>query len=298
MSKGVKRVIVKVGDGLGNQLFNYAFGYAVAKRLGASLEIDTSLLDTGKIKNRTYELDGFQVAYVKRYSYKYVFNPKLRNLGLDKLIRHSCIGFGVQEYSEKEMFVYDDSVFQIKKDTYFSGYWQNHRYFDDYREDLQEMIRPSWEPSDSMKKIQEEMRKSYSVALHVRRGDYVTERWNLSMNFYDKALQTIRDQVVGNIKVFVFTDDADFAKDYFKDCTLPEMDFIFPEYESSYPAMDDLTLMREVNCNIIANSTFSWWAAYLNNRENHRVICPDYDMWTGEFYPDDWHKICVEPESR
>lgn len=296
MSRGIKRVIVKVGDGLGNQLFNYAFGYAVAKRLGTSLAIDTSLLDTGKIKNRTYELDGFQVAYENRYSYKYVFNPRLRKLGLDKLIRHSCIGLGVQEYFEKEMFVYDEGVFQVKKDTYFSGYWQNHRYFDDYRNELKEMIRPSWKPSDSMKKIQEEMRKSYSVALHVRRGDYVTERWNLPMNFYDKALQTIREQVAGNIKAFIFTDDVDFAKDYFKDSAIPEMDFIFPGYESNHPAMDDLTLMREANCNIIANSTFSWWGAYLNNRENHRVICPDYDMWTGEFYLDDWQKIDVKQE--
>lgn len=293
MSKGPKRVIVKVGDGLGNQLFNYAFGYAVAKKLGASLEIDTSLLDTGKIKNRTYELDGFQVPHTKRHSYKYVFNPKLKKLGVDRFIRHSSFGFGVQEYPEKEMFGYDEEVFRIQKDTYFTGYWQNHRYFDEYRTDLIELIKPTWEPSESMKKIREQMRKSYSVALHVRRGDYVTEKWNLPMGFYEKALQNLREQVTGKISVFVFTDDVDYAKEYFTKYADSELEFIFPEYETSHPAMDDLTLMREANCNIIANSTFSWWGAYLNSQENQRVICPDYDMWTGEFYPEEWDRIVV-----
>ncbi len=289
----MKNVYVNVRDGLGNQWFCYAFGYAVAKRSNGKLILDSSRLDTNKIKDRRFELLNFQIKYDKRISYKYVFNPKLRKWRIDQLFRASKIGIFTKQYVEENAYRYEKEVFEIKNDTYFDGYWQNYRYFDEYRDELIEMFKPSRQISNSMQDIIKEMESCCSVALHVRRGDYVDINWNVPMAYYVKALQMCRECLSDKIRVYLFTDDKEFTKKFFSDISIENLEFVFPEYESNNYIVDDMYLLSKCKHNIIANSSFSWWSAYLNDTPDKLVICPEYSTWTKDFYPVEWKKINV-----
>ncbi|MCQ2520931.1 MAG: alpha-1,2-fucosyltransferase [Lachnospiraceae bacterium] len=291
---GVKKIYVAITDGLGNQLFCYALGYAVSKKKNCKLILDTSKLDSGKIKGRKIEISSFNLKYDDRIKYKYIFNPLYRKLKLDTLIRKLHMGFGTRQYREKKHMEYDSEVFDIRCNTYFEGYWQCFRYFDAYKNDLKEMFVPQRALSKSAEDMILSMSQSNSVALHVRRGDYLDAKWNIPMHYYDQALERLRNELDCTIKVYIFSDDKEYAINYFSKMQTDDIEFIAAEYESENYSVDDIYLMSKCKNNIIANSTYSWWAAYLNGNKEQVVICPEYSVWSGEFYPENWIKIKVK----
>lgn len=288
------KIIVDLAGGFGNQLFCYSFGYSLAKKKSAKLVIDSSTQDNGLTRN--LELLKLNVKYDQRISYKYK-KQFLDRAILNKIRKRKTIGVLTKIYNETSPTIYEEAVFCTRQNTYFKGNWQSEKYFADYRSDLLEMLTPKEERSNSVKIICDEMRYCNSVALHIRRGDYLEIGCQLNMEYYQKAICKMKEILQKNDLVFyVFSDDIAFCKDYFKRTAFfDDMDEVrYPEYDSDDRTLDDMLLMSNCRHMIMANSSYSWWAAWLNQNEDKKVICPELGMWKGDFYPDEWIKIACE----
>lgn len=284
------KIIVDIAGGLGNQLFCYAFGYAVSKEIGADLIVDTSMQDNGIA--RELSLNKYCVEYKKRISYMYRKSLLDRAL-FNKIRKKLSIGFKTKLYQEDNSTKYDANVFSVTSDTYFKGNWQSEKYFEKYRAELLTLFKLKRDASSDMHLLTEKMKSENSIAIHVRRGDYVRIGCNLNMDFYKDALAMIVKMGIYKPVLYIFSDDREFCKEYFSRYE-SEFDIIYPEYEGVDDITDDLYLMSKCKHMIMANSSYSWWAAWLNQNTDKIVICPELDMWTGDFYPESWIKIKVD----
>ncbi len=171
-----------------------------------------------------------------------------------------------------------------KSQTKICGYLQSYKYFDKY----ENIIIKTFEPSDCVVSYIKEKYKLIdkipSVAMHVRRGDYIKQNLHISSDYLHKSINYV-EQKIGKFRLFVCSDDIEWCKNniQYDNC-------IFSENEKSYI---DLYLMSLCDHNIISNSTFSWWSAYLNKNMNKIIIYPQswksqYDYDISDFLPNQW----------
>lgn len=284
-------IVVKISDGFGNQLFMYACGYAVAQRIGTELVLDTSILETNNI--RKYELNNLNILYKKRLSVNQ-FKSRIVKIVARKLQSFFFLR-NMKHYEEDKNIGFDEGILRVSDNTYISGYWQSEKYFAEYRSDLIKQLTPKEKRSTSVRYLEDDFQKCNSVAVHVRRGDYVGIGCQLDMEYYDRAIDLIKSKFPKEQMIFyIFSDDIDFCKEHFekKDYIAGRgIEFRYPQYESDDYALDDLFLMSHCRHMIIANSSYSWWAAWLNQNKRKIVICPEIGMWRGDFYPEEWIKI-------
>lgn len=289
--RGMEMIVVKISDGFGNQLFMYACGYAVAQRIGTELVLDTSILETNNI--RKYELNNLNILYKKRLSVNQ-FKSRIVKIVARKLQSFFFLR-NMKHYEEDKNIGFDEGILRVSDNTYISGYWQSEKYFAEYRSDLIKQLTPKEKRSTSVRYLEDDFQKCNSVAVHVRRGDYVGIGCQLDMEYYDRAIDLIKSKFPKEQMIFyIFSDDIDFCKEHFekKDYIAGRgIEFRYPQYESDDYALDDLFLMSHCRHMIIANSSYSWWAAWLNQNKRKIVICPEIGMWRGDFYPEEWIKI-------
>lgn len=263
-------ITVQLKGGLGNQLFQYALGHRLATERQVPLRLDISSYDNDPLK-RTYRLDHFHI------------NAQLTKSSLMRLYRHDwrryrwlrAITGAAQVISEAQSFVLDDKVFSAPKRAYLRGYWQHPQYF----EAIAPTIRQHFQiktPIDTLNQTWlDKIRFVNSVAIHIRRGDYVTQpttqqlHGNLSLIYYQAAAQAML-QTIENPHFFVFSDDPDWVRAEFR---LPAPMWVI-EHNRSEKDYEDLRLMSSCQHHIIANSTFSWWAAWLAQSAQQVVIAP------------------------
>ena len=288
MGKEIKmKIIVDIAGGFGNQLFSYAFGYAVSHELGAEFFIDTSMQDSGIA--RELELLNFNVIYDKKISYIYKKDVANRAI-FNKIRKKNLIGWKTSVYREKEPTVYENGVFGVKNNTYFVGNWQSEKYFRKYEADIRKLFVPATVRSTDVDSLMEEYRGINSVAVHIRRGDYVGIGCHLDMLYYDMAIDLMLEKNPEPFKLVIFSDDIEFCKKYFEKYQ-NKIVLEYPTYESDNYTLDDMLLMSSCRNIIMANSSYSWWAAWLNKNKDKIVICPELGMWSGDFYPEEWIKI-------
>ena len=276
-------IITKISDGFGNQLFMYACGYAAAKRLGTKLLLDISYLATNDLRN--YELDNLNIKYDSFFSTDW-----LRYAPLKILYRKAYHAYIKRKYSffqEKTAYIYDPNVQEIKDNTYLFGYWQSEKYFIDSKSDLIQMFTPNKELSDGCKRYISMVQNCNSVAIHVRQGDYVDLGICLGTTYYDNSIKKM-EQETCNVCYFVFSDDIEYAKELFKN---QSGRFEYVQYEALNPTIEDFFIMKECKHMIMANSSFSWWAAWLNKNLNKIVIYPGTNLAASDFYPHQWTMI-------
>ena len=144
-----------------------------------------------------------------------------------------------------------------------------------------------------MKTILEQVTGEKSVAVHIRRGDYLQINGALPMDYYERALRLICDKMGKDLSFYIFSDDLDYCRDYFKRHE-NALNITYVQYESDNTTLDDLLIMSKCKSMIIANSTYSWWAAWLNQNPDKIVICPEWGMWSGDFYPGEWERLPVK----
>lgn len=290
-------VIIKITGGLGNQLFQFALGLAIEETLGFQVKYDLSAYKI--VGSRKFDLD------------KFVGNLKIANseeiernnnvLQKIKFQIFQWVGFpfglkGLKYYLERN-FQYDANVFDLANDVYLSGYWQSERYFVNHRVKLLERIKISDSHSPENMKYLKQIRSSNSVSIHVRRGDYVSNSKANSiyatcdLGYYEKAIQHLSAQFE-DLTFFVFSDDMEWVTTHFSKFER----MIFVNVNLGDTAFEDLKLMSNCKRNIIANSTFSWWAAWLNQHEGKVVIAPKSwytQKWrnSATLVPADWHRL-------
>lgn len=263
-------IIVRLRGGLGNQLFQYSAGKALAELHGTELALD--LYTYTRHPYRKFELSRFKVnareatrREVHRFTGK---NAIVRYLNKrENFFR--CPGVFAQPH-----YHFFEDFFSLPGDLYLSGYWQSEKYFSSIASLIQKQITPIENLDEVNVKWQDRMRSENSVSVHVRRGDYSSSTAYSSFfgvlpkEYYEKAFAKIGSEVNSPLFYF-FSDDPDWCRQ-----TFSGMKAEFINHNQDENAFKDLLLMSSCRHNIIANSTFSWWGAWLNNYPGKRVIAP------------------------
>ena len=277
--------VVRISDGLGNQLFQYAFAYALHRETGAEVLIDPLFWGTSI---RHYDLEKFNISIKKKLvspamDYLLGFGPR-NGRRFKNVYRNIIIDKKYKRVNEELVMKYDDDMFHQNSNSFFEGFWQTYKYFDKYKNEIKKEFMPLWPLSEKAKEYLVKIEEKPSVAIHIRRTDYVRLNGNvaLDLSYYSKAIEVISG-LLKDYNVFAFSDDKDFVKR-----NLKINNYIMVEGVSD---LDEFELLRRCNHKIIANSTFSWWAAYLGDNSDSIVIAPEVDMWTGDFYPPEWNII-------
>lgn len=281
--------------GLGNQMFQYAL-YRSFLEMGYDAFMDVSSYEISPVHNN-YELNHIfsvnerfasnkQVAKVRRF---------ISEMGpLQRLNRKFRLTLGLpwKHITEKEFFQFKSEIFHLKGSYYLDGYWQNEGYF----EGIEKTIRREFKfipPLDERNNaISEKIRSTNSVSVHIRRGDYINNPlYNgiCTEDYYQNAIQIINGKL-NNPSFFIFSDDIQWCKSNFN-----LSNFQFVEGNEDVNSYIDMQLMSLCKHNIIANSSFGWWAAWLNNNPEKIVIAPEKWM-NGNFcskdaVPESWIKI-------
>ncbi len=293
-------IVVKLIGGLGNQLFQYAAGRALANYHKTDLALDTShlkVISNGAYTQRKFELDKFNI------NASIAGEEALKNFNFDQnkfigRLKKISPGLFNRMLFNEHHFNFHSEFLKLPKDTYLNGYWQSERYFNAVRGKLLTEITLKEPFSSHTLFIDKKLTETNSVSLHVRRGDFVSlESANqfhgcLEVDYYKTALAQIKSKVADPI-FFVFSDDLDWCKQ--------NLDFIekkeFVEGKANGgSAREELVLMSRCKHNIIANSSFSWWAAWLNQNKSKTVIAPnnwfaDKKINTNDLIPTNWIKI-------
>jgi hypothetical protein len=240
--------------GLGNQLFQYA----TAKSLSFSRNspVNFFFLDTYAFAKRSLLLDRFSL------DIELVDDPRTRILPLSQVM-------------EKHCFTYDEQLFHVPDDSVMIGYWQNELYFKQIAGKIRRMFSLKTYTNRFQAISQRIAVKRCPVSIHIRRGDYAEHPEILSIHglcpsqYYHKAMQILMERL-SDIHLFLFSDDIAWVKAHFDVQGLP-YDFIEPSYPNP---QEDLVLMSLCKHHIIANSSYSWWGAWLNTSPDKIVIAP------------------------
>lgn len=293
----IQSVITRLNGGLGNQLFQYAAGRALADRLGAPLKFDLSEFETYLL--RRFELKKFNINAGVATSEElagFIINPSRFQRRYTRLAISLGLGFNKIAFKEYK-FGYDDAFEKIRYPMYLNGYWQSEKYFKAAENKLRSELCLANKLDGTSQKILDEILPCSAVSLHIRRGDYITNpsaasvHGVCSLDYYYSAIRHIAT-LVQNPCFFVFSDDPQWAKDNLKISYSVQ----FVEANGPDRGVEDMWLMKSCKHHIIANSSFSWWAAWLNDRQDKIVIAPriwflDKKINTRDLIPEQWHKI-------
>jgi hypothetical protein len=293
-----KSIIVKISGGLGNNMFQYAVGRNLALKNNAVLILD--LKDYEKNNKHFFSLLSFPVVaktnYSDNYAFKFLF-PEIQNKIFSILLKMFRFLFKKNVFIENELF-FDNSIFKLKPDLYVSGYFQSERYFEDISNVIKNDFKAELGNSYYEKYILDIAKRNNSIALHVRRGDYLNTNVHgvTTVDYFFSALNYFEEVLNGSLNVCVFSDDVLWAKN---NLLFPKSVFIYFADDSglSLPHID-LILMSKFKHQIISNSTFSWWSAWLNSNKSKIVIAPkiwflDSDLQNQSFdlVPYNWVRI-------
>ena len=285
---------MRIKGGLGNQLFQYASAYALSKRLNQKLVFDPSF--TANMTARGYKLpllrvDTDEIVFMEQLPKKVTF---LKNLYVNKacrmlnLAKHDC-GSCVYWLETKDEWQPD--FFSIEEDNlYVDGYFQSENYFKQHRKELLKQIQPKYEAEQDYLKALSDIQRYNSVAVHVRRSDFKKDNcefhYLLDETYYQHAIQKIRTEVENPV-FFWFSDDMEWVKEHIG----ASNDFHFMCIKTKHGDIDDMMLMKNCKHIITANSTFSWWAAWLNEHEDAIRIVPKKPYGMEGMIPENWNKV-------
>ena len=278
-------IVVRIYEGLGNQMFEYAYAYALSRRLesrGIKVYIDVREEAVTEFDKKRYgrSLDILQ------------FNIKLPRADEsilrhwtylnDNRILHRIIYFFLEhrlwKYKVLKEFEYNytNNYLRVEDNTYIVGWFLHYQYFEKYRNELlrEFTCAEKWCIPEQLKKIMEDYQV---ISVHVRRGDYVNNSkirkmmCELGEKYYQTAVSCLQSELTFPY-LFIFTDDEEWVEE--------NLEFEIPSLVVSnhfnLSALQEMILMSQCNHNIIANSTFSWWGAWLNVHEDKIVIAPKH----------------------
>ncbi len=283
-------ILVRMHGGMGNQLFQYAAGRALAARLGVEVALDPRML---AVKGTRPCWGNFRWRVVPPADLKPADLPPVRQDGLARYALWRA--FGRHPVLRRERGLgYNPGFESWGDDSYLHGYWQSERYFAGIADLLRDEFTVVPEPSAQAREMAARIGAGPSISLHVRRGDYLTLAAHAicSEAYYRAALERVVAQTGIAPRVFVFSDDPDWAKANLDlPCEKVVVDFNGPETD-----YEDLRLMGLCQHNIIANSSFSWWGAWLNRSPGKVVVGPG--RWFGnpklhnpDIFPEGWIRV-------
>jgi len=293
---------VQITGGLGNQMFQYAVARNLALKNKTKVVVDTiSLQHDIKLSKqysfRDYKLDVYKIKASKSYlsnylnviyirNIVYLFQTILNKIGVYLLDNHFV--------KEKGPFAFDSTILEKNSSLYLIGYFQTEKYFTDIRNIILDdfsLIKPL---SSKAREWEEKIKNSpISISIHIRRGDYVDSDYHALQNldYYDNAIEIIKKQTGNGVFLFVFSDDIAWVKQNIK-----TKDTIFFVSSPQIKDFEEMYLISICKHNIIANSSFSWWGAWLNKNSNKVIVAPkkwvvDPSVDTKDICPSSWVRI-------
>ena len=291
-------VTIRIKGGLGNQLFQYAAAYSLAKKLNQKLELDNSFFPQqslrgfklGQLNIACADIAGAQALLLELYKNKYL-NKILRKAN----IRVLPCGGGRKYLLETRSDIVPEFFDINQANIYIDGYYQSAEYFGLYRNDLIKQFTPNYPSEQEYEDVLSKVVGCESVAIHVRRGDFLSAQndpnpnhYLLGEQYYHNALRYVNDHIK-NPMFFWFSDDIDWVKKNFGE----KENFQFVSLHTKHADIDEMMLMKNCRHIIAANSTFSWWASWLNEKENALHICPAKRYGNLHMIPENWIKIEV-----
>lgn len=290
--------VVNIIGGLGNQMFQYAFAICLKeKNPNEDVLLDLSHFRGYGLHNG-YEIarvfgqklptaNGRQIAQVSWYLPWYKASRLLRRIMPKR--KTECIEEPWFEYKS----IYDNWV----GDGYFEGYWHFPEIHRPYLDEIRQAFTFPFDDDDENKRIAKEMDSSESIAIHIRRGDYVKAPAFASIctdSYYERAIATAIT-FCKDPKFFIFSNDIEYCKVFFADYQ-KKYSIHYVAHNLNERSFRDMELMTLAKVNIIANSSFSWWGARLNVRDGHLVIAPT--PWVNytdslDMIPKEWIKIPI-----
>ena len=297
-----KKVVIAVTGGLGNQMFFYAlYKYLQLKRINV-------YLDLSWYSGESYSM--FQNPYiegeVKHCVYKlenYFMLPDIKRINIEDAIKIA------NERLERQITCDNSSSSYISMalenaNVYLTGFYRNWDYIYKIRNELVNDFAFLQPVPECVKIFLEEIEKSTSVSIHIRRGDYfINELFAIhngsicTIDYFKNAIDYLQKRV-GNLKLFIFSDSPSWVRE-----NISFVENIIVDIKGINNAdYIDLFLMSKCKYNIIANSSFSWWAAFLNENKNNVIICPP--LWnrnlnfekTDYICPPEWIRVSNNPE--
>lgn len=262
----VQLIIVKLIGGLGNQMFQYAFGRNLSGRLGVQLKLDISGFETYRL--RRYSLGALNIVEAFASNHEIAMSPHVSEVG----------------------FAFDPRALLLPDGCHLDGYWQSEKYFAGCDEILREEFSVRTALKGPSVELAQRMRSQTSVSLHVRRGDYVANPHTAAVHhvcdaeYYERCIDYMGGKLE-NPEFFVFSDEPEWARENLR-IPYPTTVVSHNDVLSDY---DDLRLMGMCDHHIIANSSFSWWGAWLNPSSEKIVIAPR--LWFGPSGPQDTQDV-------
>jgi Glycosyl transferase family 11 len=296
-------IIVKLIGGLGNQMFQYAAARRLASFHNTSLKLDVFFLQ-GKQKGykpRRYELHHLNITATIASSFEVAqLSGKGRSIlqtGFVRFLQRMKLAKLYPNVIAEPHYHFDPALLHAKDNAYLTGYWQSEKYFSD----IQEIIRRDFTAKKPLEGKNLELAKKIwspqSVSLHIRRGDYVSNPQTMKlhqacgMDYYQQCVDYLSRQIKAP-HFFIFSDDPMWVS---KNLNLG-VPFTFVDHNPPKNGYEDLRLMSLCKHHIIANSSFSWWGAWLNQNPGKIVLAPK--KWfnsvgynTKGLIPDEWLKI-------
>lgn len=290
----MKNKIVIISGGLGNQMFQYAFYKYLSIKNNTKLDLSYFLYN--KVHNG-YELE-------KIFSIK----EEEENIFYNKSILEENYLFKIIYELLKKFYIKIGNIYlenrneniekqKIKNKKFYMGTWFSEKYFIEIQNDIRNIyIFPKIEEGKNLEVLKILQNSKETVSLHIRRGDYLlTSRYNNlpETNYYENAINLIKEKIKNPIFI-IFSNDIEWCKE-----NLNLEGTYYVDWNKGEDSYRDMQLMSLCNHNIIANSTFSWWGAWLNSNPNKIVIAPKKyfsdtakgNTNSSNFYPESWIKL-------
>lgn len=294
-------VIVKLMGGLGNQMFQYAAARRLAHFNNTNLKIDLSWFDNiyEVDSSREYALDEFAIQenFATREEIEAL---TVQTQGFVGRLITKAMGRRpgtTPSYIREKYFHFDPDILYLNDGVYLDGYWQSEKYFKDIETIIRQEFTIKSEMNVKSLAIEKQIKSINSVSLHIRRGDYVsnphTNQFHGSCNlkYYFQCVENLT-RGVKHPHFFIFSDEPEWTRANLK---LP-YPTTFVDHNPPENGYEDLKLMSLCKHHIIANSSFSWWGAWLNQNPSKIVLAPkkwfnSVNYNTKDLIPDKWLKI-------
>ncbi|MBD1393296.1 alpha-1,2-fucosyltransferase [Mucilaginibacter glaciei] len=272
-------IISKVISGLGNQLFQYALARQIAIKNNDDLKLDISFYESQNLRNYTLNYYNIKAAIATRTDVEKVIglyeqtSPYARlHCTAERYLPKQYKRF----YKEAQWWGYEPNVFKIKGDVFLEGYWQHYKYFQNIQPQIFDELNLTNAVGINDYAIYRQVKQDErSVSLHIRRGDYLTDTdanklmGILPLQYYRDAIGYISERLA-DPQFYIFSDDLDWARD---NLTI-DAPVNFVDIDNGKKDYIELAVMSACRHNILANSSFSWWGAFLNQNRDKIVISP------------------------
>jgi len=270
--------IVNISGGLGNQMFQYAFLLALRDATGDEVLMDTSKFATYNLHN------GFELDKVFNISARSATKEELKrvtryteNYKLSRILRKFLPNKKTEVVEPMPTCPYNSNIFEeAKGDKYYEGIWQNYKYFDQVRPLILKEFIFQQPLSEKNTAYSQKFSNNLTVSMHIRRGDYLLHKNYIGLcgvDYYELAIARVFYKYGLNVNFAIFSNDMEWCEQNIVPL-LHDATYDLVDWNKGVESYNDMRLMSACRVNIIANSSFSWWAAYLNQTPNKEVIAP------------------------